>query len=1766
MKKGRMKSSLMLTLMLILVLAVCGTVSAESYTATTMRLLHYEGTVEIESEDGGAGFLMENIRLNSGEALRTGADGMASIGLDPGRIVTMEYDSRVEFFKEGDAMKLTLTEGALLLDVQDKLDENETLDIQTANMTVGIRGTIVYVSVRPEERRAELGVLEGTAQLTYLDSERVTRTLPVPAGNKAVVEAVADTGDGVGAMQNEQASAQSIQNAVIEELKKDEIPAFVEKRLKSDPALKDRVENALPQVITDSGDSYSKESAWSWDETVTLVAQSASKLYDGQPLTRTGDVLVYGLPSDFSIQVAAGGSLTDAGECANPISRYTIYNMAGEDVTSHFSSINTVDGQLIVDPAPMTIWTGSAEKLYDGTPLTNPEAGFSTVKGYVADQPVWRNISYVSTKVVTTDIKTDEILYGLCGVTWVHGTNPLTGEVREIQLKAGEKLSVFLHTENDKESIEFKIEPVSEKELPQEILRLYADNPELLEQACADAKWDPELVKKLISELPDETGASVEQNSLQVKADQKNRLMKDSTNVRITIDTEITNYDGRALGSEEAHYTPINIDDSIKIIPTGSQTDAGESPNTCTIDWGNANKNNYVVSEEIGKLTVLPAPASVTTGSASKVYDGTPLTSEEAAIEGLVNNETAVVTATGTITEVGTAANTCTIEWGSANPGNYSVTEQLGTLEVTAADGPVTFTADSVSKVYDGTPLTGSYTITGLPEGFTGTAEVSGSQTDVGSSENTVTGYRILDETGADVTSSFADISVVNGTLTVTPAEAVITTGSASKEYDGTPLTSPEASISGLAGDETAAVTATGAITDVGTAENSYTIDWGSTNPDNYTVAEELGTLEITPNTAAVTFSADSGTKTYDGTPLTGSYTVTGVPDGFFGIAEVSGSQTDAGSSENTITEYKILNSKEEDVTGSFADISTENGTLTVTPAEAVITTGSASKEFDGMPLTSPEASVSGLVGDETAAVAATGTITDVGTAENGYTIDWGSTNPDNYTVAEELGTLEITPNMAAIIFSAVSDSREYDGTPLYGDYTVTGLPDGFFGIAEVSGIQTDAGSSGNTVTKYKILNSKEEDVTDSFANISTEDGTLTVTPAEATVTTGSASKEYDGTPLTEPSGSISGLADGDTATVTGTGTQTGVGTSKNNYEIDWGETNPDNYTINEEPGTLEVTPNTDKITFRAYGVEGWYTGKPVSDAMVEAEGLPSGFTYTAETSGSRTYPGSSPVTVSSYKIFDPDGDDVTENFTNIETVDGEISIMQASLWITTESASKEYDGTALTESSGTISGLVNGETAFLKTTGSQTEIGTSDNTYEIEWGTADPENYSVGSVNLGKLEVTQISATVTFKAVTDSREYDGTPLYGDFEVEGLPDGYFGIADVSGSQTNVGSTVYSIEEYRILDMEEEDATDLFANISTEDGTLTVTPKEVIVTTGSASKTYDGTPLKNAEASITGLADGETASVTATGSITDAGTSWNSYSIDWGTTDPDNYTVNGSQGLLTVNQLGITLDVNCYTVDEDRTTHRPYRTEGTYDDNGESLEAAPDGYSHWSATHTIIFSLRGGGELQVFVGDGYSEPGTYTVIPELTYMGANPDNYKISLYNNVMIINGMGLEPLGMSRGARFRTADETEAASAGTPGTEEEKTEEEKTETGKAGEEESGAEKGGEEETGTEKGEAEESGTEKAGAEKGGAEGPGTEKAGAEKGEAEGLGTGQTGAEKGGAEGPWTEQNAAAEAETGKAEIGPQGTLEAENTKAETSEYENAGTESGETV
>ena len=138
----------------------------------------------------------------------------------------------------------------------------------------------------------------------------------------------------------------------------------------------------------------------------------------------------------------------------------------------------------------------------------------------------------------------------------------------------------------------------------------------------------------------------------------------------------------------------------------------------------------------------------------------------------------------------------------------------------------LTFTTEGVEALYDGVPLTNHNwrLVTGsLKPGHQLEVACDSSQTNVGECKNALT-IKITDELGADVTSDYA-INYKLGTLKVNPRTLVITSASASKEYDGEPLSSAEYELSpdcdGLVPGHTVSVIVTGFLVEPGKTSNT---------------------------------------------------------------------------------------------------------------------------------------------------------------------------------------------------------------------------------------------------------------------------------------------------------------------------------------------------------------------------------------------------------------------------------------------------------------------------------------------------------------------------------------------------------------------------------------------------------------------------------------------------------------------------------------------------------------------------------------------------------------------------------------------------------------------------------------------------------------------------------------------------------------------------------------------------------------------------------
>ena len=96
---------------------------------------------------------------------------------------------------------------------------------------------------------------------------------------------------------------------------------------------------------------------------------------------------------------------------------------------------------------------------------------------------------------VTVDENGRESLTVTDGTVHVTGRNPVTGEVKEEDVSAGQTITVYLFNDRKTDSIEFRLTETAEKDLPRFTLRLLVEDDRLMERVCGDTGWSPDLIR-----------------------------------------------------------------------------------------------------------------------------------------------------------------------------------------------------------------------------------------------------------------------------------------------------------------------------------------------------------------------------------------------------------------------------------------------------------------------------------------------------------------------------------------------------------------------------------------------------------------------------------------------------------------------------------------------------------------------------------------------------------------------------------------------------------------------------------------------------------------------------------------------------------------------------------------------------------------------------------------------------------------------------------------------------------------------------------------------------------------------------------------------------------------------------------------------------------------------------------------------------------------------------------------------------------------------
>lgn len=690
-------------------------------------------------------------------------------------------------------------------------------------------------------------------------------------------------------------------------------------------------------------------------------------------------------------------------------------------------------------------------------------------------------------------------------------------------------------------------------------------------------------------------------------------------------------YNGEYQSLQEASVKHgLGIGDELRVTEAESRRDVGSVQNRLTVSFYHGDKDvtsNYQISYMYGTLTILSRSVTVKIDDAQKIYDGEPLASSRYTVLkypfGLVQGHTLTLQTKGSVI-FGTSENryvdgTAKVLDRNGNDvtANYALSIQSGTLTVNPR--PLTVATFDDSKVYDGDPLSKSgFELKGgsLLPGHVLKIYTDGVQTDAGKSPNTVrkdlTEIRDQNNGNADVREYYS-ITYREGVLTVTPRPIVVGTDSSSWVYDGAYHSDNQLYLKegSLVKDHVllAEIGTESTIRDVGIVDNTVeaTIVGGLESvPRNYTqnyrIVYEFGYLEIQPRPIVVR-TAD-GVHVYDAQPYKALHCSLD-PESPYRLVkghiltvdeETAWGETNAGVYQNRQL-VEIYDTNEGTYVTWNYELQYVYGTVMIRPRPLTAQI-LGEKTYDGLPLNEYRVNLldgTSLCPGHTLTLQSSETITEVGEIypwpdEATLRINDGTEDVlGNYEVTFAQGCLTVTPRIIDV--QSADAEKTYDGLPLTAPYGVVtkdsvALVAGHRLVMAVSGSAVEPGQYANTwdPASLQIVDGDGTDVSHNYQVQSIAEGTLTVRhPVTVTVATESASKLYDGLPLTCGLYTVSVtdgvLPEGYTVQVVVTGILRGVGAVENTADVTVldadGADVTDLVTLQEIWGLLTVYPET---------------------------------------------------------------------------------------------------------------------------------------------------------------------------------------------------------------------------------------------------------------------------------------------------------------------------------------------------------------------------------------------------------------------------------------------------------------------------------------------------------------------------------------------------------------------------------------------------------------
>ena len=1209
---------------------------------------------------------------------------------------------------------------------------------------------------------------------------------------------------------------------------------------------------------------------------ITVTAKSGSWVYDGTAHTLheyeatnlgvllAGDELEVVFSDASTVTTPVDGELQD-GVVKNAIASLRVLRNGTEDVTANYT-LAPYEGTIAVVKRPVTLTSKSAEKVYDGEPLTAHEVEVGG-DGFVGED----GANYVFIGTQTEKGKSaNSFTY-----TLKSGTNAAYYEVTKVEgdlevtaADIGESV------EGDWAIVLGPALAYTGLEQIQTLSSVTFKNLQLDYSVTGNAQTDAGTYRMTLTGQGNFTGTHEVEWSIAPKA------------LSLTAGSGSRVYDGTAFTVAAVTAEGFVAGEGAEYVCDGSQKDVGSSANNVSaINWNaNTKGSNYAVTKVPGSLTVTPRPVTLTAANISKPYDGAPLalTAADITAEGLVAGESLVYSGFASRTEAGQTPATFEFAAGAnTSLANYSITVTPGrTITITKSATAISVTAASESWVYDGEAHSNrTWTATNLSTlqpgdelevSFDGACVVTTPQdgpANDGIVPNVITGVRVIRNGAEDVTANYT-VEWFPGTLTVTkrPVTVTVTGNTATYTYDGTEKTvtgfdlSTEDTLYDVMGKTYfGGVSFDARRTDVGTSQMNLAESQFANSDKNFEVTYVVtdGYVKIDP--ADITGGEEGDFAIVLGANPKYNGTVQTIPVESVAYKGLLVTYTLAGENATHAGTYTLTVKANGNFTGEMST------TWQVLKRVVTLTSASASRVYDGTPLTAPAVTVGGdgFIGLEGATFDVTGSQTVAGSSKNAfaYTLKAGTLASD-YDITKIEGDLAVAkakypgqePGGAGISWNVAADAATwmYDGKT-HG-VALVGVP---------AGVTVRlAGDTAKDAGEYTASATFDYDSANYETPVFPAPLRWTIAKRPISLQTVNAEKPYDGFPLSVETANItpglSGYAEGECFEYFDLASITEVGETPATFGYrDSATAKVSNYAVQVIGGAmLKVTVGGDQISVTAKDGVWCYDGEEhrlAEWSIVNGDKLIAGHEFLIKISDESVVvtpkDGESGDGVVSnrfeyVKIVDSaTGADRTRNY-NLFLYEGRLQVTNACIGVEmldgAENVAKVYDGeatnvvvTADLLQPSTVKYALSGEGEWSEEPPEFTDAGDYTVWYEVS-----AEYYNTFT---GTVEVAVAKRPITLGSPTKSKPYDGAALtFGSDEIAVGGDGYAdGEAFVFGSFASItdAGRIAAAFEYSAAEGTKLGNYD----ITVEEGTLTVNASadEITLTAKSGVWAYDG---------------------------------------------------------------------------------------------------------------------------------------------------------------------------------------------------------------------------------------------------------------------------------------------------------------------------------------